>query len=80
MRFSRIDPLNDKAEGDCKGLPYTTEITSSEGATAHFWLGEELDLNALREAAHRLSEERDIIGVTYSLGRPTGYWAYSHVE
>lgn len=80
MQPRKIDePFEDRAEGLCNGLPYTTELVSSEGVSVHFWTG---DLNgdhlteALAIACDTIRRKRDVVRIQYSTGEPTGFWAH----
>lgn len=70
-----------KAEGDCLGFPYNTELVNIHGCAIHFWLG---DAAASKDRLSRLERaarnERDIVRLTYSNGEPEGYWAHQDIK
>ena len=74
----RVPWLNAKAEGTCCDVPYDTEIASSEGCTIHFWLGTREPTDKLLSQLEAIATlHRDVIGIYYSEGEPTGYWAHA---
>ena len=80
MKVHIIEHVEEKAEGDCLGLPYNTEIISSQGCEVLFWLGERdpkaPETKALLERAIRIARYwRDVVRVIACPGQPTGYWA-----
>lgn len=76
MRIRQIEPLEDKAEGLCCGLPYDTQLASSAGVSIHFWVGETRDQGLLEKALHVARGNRDIVYATWSHGEPIGFWAH----
>lgn len=78
MQAKKITAPKIKAEGFCSGHPYNTELASINGVSIHFWVGDVegpplvVLLKKLTETARR---HRDIVGVTFSDGAPTGFWA-----
>lgn len=75
MRVRQIDPLEDKAEGRCCGLPYDTQLASSAGCSIHFWVGDTYDAELMKKAIHVACNTRDIVFATWSHGQPTSFWA-----
>ena len=81
MRTTRIDHLEDKAEGNCCGLAYTTELAGSQGVSVHFWTGATADPEErVQKALKRIRQERDVVRATWSPGTPTSYWAHQDIE
>jgi hypothetical protein len=84
MKIDHTDHTADKAEGDCLGFPYNTELVSSQGVGILFWLGdrdrsdpgtEELLERALLEAIRN----RNIVRASCCPGSPSGYWAHQDI-
>ena len=60
------------------GIPYNTDLVSSEGVSIHFWL-DSIDQLGKAFFARLLAHaryQRDIVGVTYSVGQPSAFWAH----
>lgn len=76
----REEPLVDKAEGLCAGLPYNTELSSSAGCSIHFWCGESFYDQKLEQALKVARAHRDIVSASASLGLPTSFWAHSDMK
>ncbi len=81
MTPQQIEPPDArKAEGTCNGLPYDTELVCVDGVAIHFWVGptppSPARLQALLATAR---QHRDIVGATYSLGSPVGFWAHATI-
>lgn len=85
MQIDHTDHASDKAEGDCLGFPYNTELVSSEGVSILFWLGdrdrsdprtEELLQRTLLEAIRN----RNIVRASCCPGLPSGYWAHQNIS
>jgi hypothetical protein len=72
----KVEYVKERAEGRCCGIPYNTELVSSNGVRFHLWLGDRdmsTDLSArLNQEARR---QRDIVSMTWCPGEPTGFWA-----
>jgi hypothetical protein len=66
------------AEGNCLGLPYDTDLVSINGVSVHFWV--EGDDQQLAAAAERITRERDVVGITWSKGKPKGFWAHEDIK
>ena len=80
MRTHRIACPVDKAEGDCAGYPYNTELASINGVRVHLWMrGDADDRAKVDTLAAIMCAERDVVRVSYSDGEPTGYWAHQDV-
>lgn len=75
-RYGIVEALDDKAEGRCLGLPYTTELVNINGVRIHFWCGAEFDEELISRAITVARSERDIVAVSCSLGEPSGFWAH----
>ena len=84
MQIENTKDAADKAEGDCLGFPYNTELVSSEGVSILFWLGdrnrsdpgtEELLQRALLQAIRI----RNIVRASCCPGSPSGYWAHQDI-
>lgn len=75
------EPLIDKAEGDCCGFPYTTELASSAGVSIHFWTGNDAypEPELIEKALVQAMRARDIVYATWSTGSPTSYWAHNDI-
>lgn len=81
MRIRRLTtPLVDKAEGDCYGFAYNTELASINGVSIHFWTGDDVPSpERLQHALHHAMRARDIVSASHSSGHPTGYWAHNDI-
>jgi hypothetical protein len=84
MQIDDTDHSAEKAEGDCLGLPYNTELVNAEGVSILFWLGDrdrndpgtaELLERALLEAIRN----RNIVRASWCRGSPSGYWAHQDI-
>jgi hypothetical protein len=84
MQIDYANHIADKAEGDCLGFPYNTELVSPEGVSILFWLGDhdrddprtgELLDRALLEAIRN----RRIVRAACCPGSPSGYWAHQDI-
>lgn len=75
----KIETPDTAAEGLCGGVPYNTELVSISGVAIHFWLGNNNEgmVPTLEAIARR---NRDIVGVTYSSGMPSGFWAHQDMR
>jgi hypothetical protein len=82
MKIHKLqEPLLDKAEGDCAGFPYTTELASINGVSIHFWAGDKDVTHAQMQAAlSKARAARDIVSATWSTGSPMGYWAHQDIK
>lgn len=79
MKIRRMtEPHEGRAEGTCCGLPYQTELASSQGISVVFWCGDDFDNDLLQKAAHSMCNRRDVVYILASLGQPTDY--YKHRE
>lgn len=72
--------LVDRAEGRCHGLPYSTELASSQGCSIHFWVGDNYDADLVSKALDAARGSRDIVYASWSLGQPTGFWANQDIK
>ena len=80
MKIRKQDDVrDDRAEGMCGGLPYATDLVSSDGCSIHFWCGDAFDEVLLNEALRKARNARDVIKATASLGQPTGFWAHQDI-
>lgn len=61
------------AEGQCCGIPYTTEYISSAGASVHVWLRSAADVEKMEKVIEALIYWKDLLVLTWSLGEPFGY-------
>lgn len=68
-----------KAEGMCEGFPYDTELASIDGVVIHFWLGNVPSKTLAKKLLKEAKRHRDIVGMTYSDGMPTGFWAANNL-
>jgi hypothetical protein len=78
MIVRKVEPLEDKAEGKCVGIPYNTELASSNGVSIHFWMGNlnDKEAKALAEKALMIARRnRDVVSASWSHGDPTSFWA-----
>lgn len=80
MLVRKTEDPGGKAEGLCEGLPYTTELVSSEGVAVHFWVGEEYDKAKVALALHKARNERDVVCASWSYGQPASFWAHSDIK
>lgn len=82
MRISKIECPDDRAEGtilasEFRAFPYNTELVSSQGVCFHVWLGEYKPTKELLDSLRRRAcNQRDVVYMTYSDGKPTGFWAH----
>lgn len=81
MRIHIIETVEDRAEGDCGGFPYNTELVNSNGCSVLFWTGDRSPnddtTKADLEKALRVARgDRDIVRALACPGSPTGYWAH----
>lgn len=81
MKAREIARPVDKAEGLCCGVPYDTQLVSSDGVAVHFWLTfvSSAALTHLERCIRVVRNHRDVVAVTYSAGEPTGFWARSDI-
>lgn len=79
MRIRQVEIHEDKAEGDCCGFPYNTDLVSSAGVNIHFWVGGMHVEEILQEALGVARGNRDIVSATWSFGQPTQYWCHSDI-
>lgn len=80
MKIRKLAELFEyRAEGQCCGLAYTTELISAGGCSIHFWCGQEFDDDLLEKALSKARGSRDILCARASLGEPTGYWAHQDI-
>lgn len=77
MRIRKLkEPLIDKAEGYCDGLPYTTELAGPDGVSIHFWVGaQSVTEEQLQAALRKARGARDIVSASWSEGMPISFWA-----
>lgn len=76
----KIEPLKAVAEGQCCGIPYSTEYISSKGASVHVWLGDLVDEARLAKAVGILMYWKDLVILTWSRGEPLGYRTYYRLD
>ena len=83
----RIPCPDAKAEGDIihpdlpEPIPYDTDVISPDGVHIHLWMGKHDQDGAARSLAVRVARYcRDIVSVSYSIGKPTGYWAHQNLS
>lgn len=86
MQIRTNQSYSGKAEGDCHGLPYNTDLVNINGVNIHFWVKQDLVcprgmLPPLMLAnAFRVAQgHRDIVSASYSIGEPDGYWAHADI-
>jgi hypothetical protein len=75
LRATKIDNFEERAEGNCCGFPYNTELASINGCWFHVWLGD-ADEAIVPQLLRAARNQRDVVRFTYSNGAPTGYWAH----
>lgn len=82
---TRIDnPSDVKAEGMVGPFAYDTQLVSIDGVALHLWTMTDAEPNeAMRDDIARaysiMRNHRDIVCATYSIGRPSGFWAREDV-
>jgi hypothetical protein len=69
-----------KAEGKLKvgahDFPYDTQLVSIDGVDLHVWLGDiKPTPELLKKIERRAKNQRDVVRLTYSSGKPIGFWA-----
>ena len=80
MRIRKLDKVfQGRAEGRCCGLPYDTELASSQGVSILFWCGDSFDDVLLQKALFAARNSRDVICAVASLGAPEKFWANSDI-
>ncbi len=83
MKIRKLrEPLIDKAEGDCCGFPYTTELAGPGGVSIHFWTGNDAvpEPELIEKALRHARRARDVVYATWSTGSPTSYWAHNDIQ
>lgn len=81
MRITKLEHVDDRAEGDCCGIPYNTELAGPDGVHIHFWLGDQTPESArLSEALAAAQAHRDVVRASWSPGKPRNYWAHSDIR
>lgn len=76
----RIEPLKAFADGQCCGIPYSTEYVSSSGASVHVWLEAGMHQDKIGEVVKALVYWKDVMVLTWSHGKPLGYHTYYRLD
>lgn len=84
MQIRIVDHHEGKAEGDCCGFPYNTELVNSDGVSVLFWTGDrdpaaEETMTDLEKALRAARNHRDVVCALACPGNPTSYWAHEPI-